>query len=61
MRFLRSLLPSILLLGAGVAEAASSWSFEEATIAVNSKAGDGFKDKYVSTELKNPQPFQDMD
>lgn len=48
MRFLRSLLPSILLLGAGVAEAAS-WGFEEAVISVTGKGGAGsaFKDKYV--------------
>lgn len=61
MRFLRSLLPSILLLGAGVAEAASGWSFEDATIGVHSKAGDGFKDKYVSPKLRELQPFPDMD
>ncbi|PSS15245.1 hypothetical protein M430DRAFT_142785 [Amorphotheca resinae ATCC 22711] len=52
MRFLRSLIPSILLLGAGVAEAASSWSFEDATISVNSKAGGTFKDK-----LSNKAPL----
>ena len=53
MRFLRSLIPSILLLGAGVAEAASSWSFEDAVISVNPKVGDAFKDKFVPTQL-NP-------
>jgi oligosaccharyltransferase complex subunit delta (ribophorin II) len=58
MRFLRSLIPSILLLGAGVAEAASSWSFEDATISVNSKAGGAFKDKYASIESKNHHLFQ---
>jgi len=48
MRFLRSLLPSILLLGAGVADAAT-WGFEEAVISVTGKGGAGsaFKDKYV--------------
>jgi oligosaccharyltransferase complex subunit delta (ribophorin II) len=45
MRFLHSLLPSLLLAGAGIAEAASSWGFDEAIISVNSKGGDGFKDK----------------
>ncbi|KAL2061290.1 hypothetical protein VTL71DRAFT_7563 [Oculimacula yallundae] len=49
MRFLRSLLPSILVLGAGVAEAAkaSTWGFEEAVISVTGKGGAGsaFKDK----------------
>ncbi|KAG4417148.1 hypothetical protein IFR04_009717 [Cadophora malorum] len=46
MRFLRSLLPSILLLGAGVADAAT-WGFEEAVISVTGKGGAGsaFKDK----------------
>ncbi|PMD24721.1 hypothetical protein NA56DRAFT_496503 [Hyaloscypha hepaticicola] len=47
MRFLRSLLPSLLLLGAGVAEAASSWNFDEAVISVTGKgnAAAAFKDK----------------
>ncbi|RFU27109.1 hypothetical protein B7463_g9221, partial [Scytalidium lignicola] len=46
MRFLSSLIPSLLLLGAGVAQAASAWTFDEATISVQSKgAGNGFKDK----------------
>jgi len=46
MRFLRSFLPSILLVCAGV-EAASSWKFEDATVAVSGKgAGSGSKDKY---------------
>lgn len=46
MRFLTSLLPS-LLLGAGVVSAASSWGFDEAVISVSGKsaAGGGFKDK----------------
>ena len=43
MRFLRSLLPSLLLLGAGITEAASSWSFDEGVISV----GKEFKDKSV--------------
>ncbi|KAF4619096.1 hypothetical protein G7Y89_g14749 [Cudoniella acicularis] len=47
MRFLRSLLPSILVLGAGVAQAASSWNLDEAIISVTSKGGvgSGLKDK----------------
>ena len=52
MRFLRSLLPSVLVLGAGIVEAASSWNFEEASISVSGKGagvGAGFKDKYVAT------------
>jgi oligosaccharyltransferase complex subunit delta (ribophorin II) len=47
MRFLRSLLPSALLLGASVVNAASSWNFDEAIISVAGKSGAGsaFKDK----------------
>ncbi|KAG9230716.1 Oligosaccharyltransferase subunit Ribophorin II-domain-containing protein [Amylocarpus encephaloides] len=46
MRFLRSLLPSVLVLGTGIAEAASSWNFEEAIVSVNAKGtAGGFKDK----------------
>jgi oligosaccharyltransferase complex subunit delta (ribophorin II) len=46
MRFLRSLLPSLLLSGAGFGQAAPSWSFDEAVVSVNVKGGAGFKDKY---------------
>lgn len=46
MHFSKSLLSAVLLVAAGVAEAASSWSFDEATVAVVSKkAGDGLKEK----------------
>ncbi|KUJ09528.1 uncharacterized protein LY89DRAFT_701125 [Mollisia scopiformis] len=47
MRFLHSLIPSLLVLGAGVAQAASSWSFDEAVISVTGKSGasSAFKDK----------------
>jgi hypothetical protein len=54
MRFLRSLIPSVLVLGAGIAEAASSWNFDEAIISVSGKGagvGAGFKDKYVALPL----------
>lgn len=61
MRLLKSSLLSLLLAAAGIAQAASSWSFDEASISVSSK-GDGagvagFKDKYV--ELLNwiPKAF----
>lgn len=48
MRLLRSLVPSLVLLGAGIANAAASWSFEDAVISVNGKGASGnFKDKYV--------------
>ena len=49
MRLLRTLIPSLLLAGAQVAQAASSWSFDEAVISASSK-GAGvaqFKEKYV--------------
>ncbi|PBP27593.1 oligosaccharyltransferase subunit ribophorin [Diplocarpon rosae] len=49
MRFLRSLVPSLLVLGAGVAKAAS-WGFDEATVSVNGQSGatSAFKDKLSS-------------
>jgi oligosaccharyltransferase complex subunit delta (ribophorin II) len=50
MRLLQSLIPSLLLGIVGVAQAASSWGFDEAVISVSSKgAGVGaqFKDKYA--------------
>ncbi|KIN02300.1 hypothetical protein OIDMADRAFT_18912 [Oidiodendron maius Zn] len=55
MRFLRSVIPSLLLIGAGLTEAASSWSFVEGSISVNSKTGDTFKDKLShKSALKAP-------
>ncbi|KAB5549999.1 Dolichyl-diphosphooligosaccharide--protein glycosyltransferase subunit Swp1 [Coniochaeta sp. 2T2.1] len=46
MHFSKSVLSAALLLAAGVAEAASSWSFDEGTVSVVSKkAGDGLKEK----------------
>ncbi|RDL30981.1 Uncharacterized protein BP5553_09770 [Venustampulla echinocandica] len=47
MKFLRSLLPSLVLLGVTAVEAASSWSFDEAIVSISSKGGAGgaFKDK----------------
>lgn len=48
MRLLRSLIPSLLLVGVQVAQAASSWSFNEGSISVSEKGAGGnqFKDKY---------------
>lgn len=47
MRFLRSFVPS-LLLAAGAAQAASSWGFDDATLAIGTKKADGsVKEKYV--------------
>ncbi|KAI1077355.1 Oligosaccharyltransferase subunit Ribophorin II-domain-containing protein [Whalleya microplaca] len=37
MRFLRSFAPSLLLLAAGAAQAASSWGFDDATLSVTAK------------------------
>jgi hypothetical protein len=52
MKFLRSLLPSALLLGASAVSAASSWNFDEAVISVSAKGAAGFKDKYVVTPAR---------
>lgn len=56
MRFLRSLLPSLLLTGAGVAQAASSWGFDEAILTITSAEGRGaqpsYSDKYVTRGCK---------
>ncbi|KAI1497072.1 Oligosaccharyltransferase subunit Ribophorin II-domain-containing protein [Biscogniauxia marginata] len=57
MRFLRSLSPALLLLTAGAAQAASSWSFVDATVSVNSKkgAGTGSKEKFsANAPLSQP-------
>ncbi|RYP73007.1 hypothetical protein DL771_003875 [Monosporascus sp. 5C6A] len=40
MRFLPSFVPSLLLVAAGAAQAASSWGFEDATLSVGSKKAD---------------------
>ncbi|KAF2815083.1 uncharacterized protein BDZ99DRAFT_190217 [Mytilinidion resinicola] len=48
MRFFRSILPSLLVSGACVVSAASSWGFEDATLTVQSKGagvGGGLKEK----------------
>jgi oligosaccharyltransferase complex subunit delta (ribophorin II) len=39
----------LLVLGAGISNAASSWNFDEAVISVTGKGGAGgsFKDKYI--------------
>lgn len=49
MRFLRSLIPSLVLAGAGIVTAASSWGFDEAIVSVSGKSAGGFKDKYVDS------------
>ncbi|KAK7914256.1 Dolichyl-diphosphooligosaccharide--protein glycosyltransferase subunit 2 [Apiospora marii] len=51
MRFLRSFVPS-LLLAAGAAQAASSWSFDDATLSVGSKKADSsVKEKFSDKSL----------
>ncbi|KAF1975505.1 hypothetical protein BU23DRAFT_458308 [Bimuria novae-zelandiae CBS 107.79] len=52
MRLLRSFVPSLLLSSAAIVSAASSWSFEDATVAVQAKGagvGAGAKDKLSPT------------
>ncbi|KAF3021478.1 hypothetical protein E8E14_010432 [Neopestalotiopsis sp. 37M] len=52
MRFLNSFVPSLLLLAAGAAQAASSWGFDEGSITVGAKKSDGaIKEKFSE---KNP-------
>jgi hypothetical protein len=46
MRLLRSLIPSLLLVGAGVVQAASSWSFEDSTLSISSSQGKGASKPY---------------
>jgi oligosaccharyltransferase complex subunit delta (ribophorin II) len=41
MRFVHSFVPSLLLLAAGAAQAASSWGFEDGSLTVSSKKADG--------------------
>ncbi|KAI0473791.1 Oligosaccharyltransferase subunit Ribophorin II-domain-containing protein [Xylariaceae sp. FL0804] len=53
MRFLQNVLPSLLLLAAGAAQAASSWGFDDATVSVISKKGAGAKEKF---NAKAPLP-----
>lgn len=48
MRLLQSFVPSLLLSSAAIVSAASSWSFEDATVTVQTKGagvGTGAKDK----------------
>ncbi|PBP20058.1 oligosaccharyltransferase subunit ribophorin II [Diplocarpon rosae] len=56
MRFPRSLVPSLFVLGASVAEAAS-WGFEEAIVSVTGQSGatSAYKDK-LSSHVPLPKP-----
>ncbi|KAI1392742.1 Oligosaccharyltransferase subunit Ribophorin II-domain-containing protein [Hypoxylon trugodes] len=48
MRFYSSFVAPLMLLAAGAAQAASSWSFDDAKLTVNSKkAGAGTKEKFI--------------
>ncbi|KAI1271035.1 Oligosaccharyltransferase subunit Ribophorin II-domain-containing protein [Xylaria sp. FL0933] len=52
MRFLHSF---VVLLAAGAAQAASSWSFDDATVQVNAKKAGGAKEKFSETKpLSHP-------
>ncbi|TAQ91195.1 hypothetical protein B7494_g480 [Chlorociboria aeruginascens] len=64
MRFLRSIVPSLLLASSGIVEAASSWNVDEAIISVSGKgaAGTGFKDKLSDhVPLSNPVALGESD
>ncbi|KAI9051971.1 hypothetical protein LZ554_004225 [Drepanopeziza brunnea f. sp. 'monogermtubi'] len=64
MRFLRSLVPSLLLLGAAVAEPPAPWSFDDGVISVAGKGGAGssFKEKISSNfPLTKPVPLGPAD
>ena len=58
MRLPRSFVPSLLLLAAGAAQAASSWSFDDASLTVTSKKNPegGVKEKYAG----QPLPLQPL-
>lgn len=51
MRLTHSFIPSLLLLAAGAAQAASSWGFDDGSVAVTSKKAEGvrFKEKYAAS------------
>ncbi|KAI0193510.1 Oligosaccharyltransferase subunit Ribophorin II-domain-containing protein [Astrocystis sublimbata] len=49
MRFLHSFVTPLVLLAAGAAQAASSWSFDDATVQVNAKKAPGTKEKFSET------------
>ncbi|RWA12591.1 hypothetical protein EKO27_g2523 [Xylaria grammica] len=55
MRFLPSFVAPLVLLAAGAAQAASSWSFDDATVQVNAKKAAGAKEKFSETnQLSHP-------
>ncbi|KAJ9138724.1 Dolichyl-diphosphooligosaccharide--protein glycosyltransferase subunit 2 [Coniochaeta hoffmannii] len=63
MHFSKSFLSAALLLAAGIADAASAWSFDEGTVSVVSKqGGDGLKEKLNAKKpLSKPLTFGSSD
>ena len=59
MRFAPPLLSAAALVSfVNVAQASSSWGFEEATVSVQGKGGSGgFKEKYVSARSRHRTPI----
>jgi hypothetical protein len=50
MRFAQSFTPALLLLAAGVAQAASAWAFDEGSLSVvGRKSGEAVKEKCAAT------------
>ncbi len=48
MRLTQSIAPALLLLAAGVAQAASAWGFDDGSLQVTAKkAGESVKEKYA--------------
>jgi oligosaccharyltransferase complex subunit delta (ribophorin II) len=60
MRFLHTFAAPLLLLAAGAAEAASSWTFDDATVQVGAKKGTATKEKYAleNWEIEKSVPQQ---
>ncbi|KAI1153693.1 Oligosaccharyltransferase subunit Ribophorin II-domain-containing protein [Nemania diffusa] len=62
MRFLHSFVTPLVLLAAGAAQAASSWSFEDATVQVNAKKAAGTKEKFSEAKpLSHPVTISNTD
>lgn len=50
MRLTQSIAPALLLLAAGVAQAASAWGFDDGSLSiVAKKSGDAVKEKYAAS------------
>lgn len=57
MRFTQSIAPALLLLAAGVAQAASGWGFGDGSIQIAAKKGESVKEKYAALHTE----FSDAD